>query len=299
MDLDLHLLDLRFETLRAKHPAKERRLMASLAASGQQLPVVVVAGETTGRFALVDGYKRVRALRQLHADIVRSTLWDLEPSEALLLERLMRTADSDGPVQQGWLLAELQQRFGLSHDELARRFGKSISWVSRRLGLIRELPESIQRAVREGELCAHVAARILVPLARANRDDACRLAEAIARAHLSSREAQRVYAGYLDAAEPGRELILAQPKIFLRAQQETALPATHAASPIEQLAGDLDALAGIARRARRRLDDGRLQRALVPDREHVAQVAALAKRHSAALFERIAAETQDAGRDHA
>ena len=37
--------------------------MASLASMGQQLPLVVVRSEEANRYVLVDGYKRVRALR--------------------------------------------------------------------------------------------------------------------------------------------------------------------------------------------------------------------------------------------
>jgi ParB-like chromosome segregation protein Spo0J len=295
VELDLHLLDLRFEGLRTKDLAKEQRLLASLARVGQQLPVVVVAGDELGRHVLVDGYKRVRVLRRLRVDTVLSTTWALDQADALLLERLMRTADPDGPLQQGWLLVELQERFGLTQGELARRFDKSASWVSRRLSLVRELPESIQTAVRDGRLSSHVATRLLVPLARAKRDDACRLGEAMARLGLSTRDAQRLHRGFLDSGTPGRALILEQPEVYLRAENEAKKPATHAPSPIEQMTGDLGALAGIAQRACRRLGDGRLRRALTPDREHVDRMAKLAQRQAQQLFERIQSEIAHAG----
>jgi hypothetical protein len=41
---------------------------------------------------------------------------------------------------------------------------RSVSWVSRRLALVRELPESIQEHVRRGEIVAHAAEKYLVPL---------------------------------------------------------------------------------------------------------------------------------------
>ena len=40
-----------------------------------ELPVVVVAGGDDGRYTLVDGYKRVRALIKLRWDTVRATCW--------------------------------------------------------------------------------------------------------------------------------------------------------------------------------------------------------------------------------
>ena len=40
--LEFHQLDRRWEHLRARQPQRERQLMASLAESGQQTPIVVV-----------------------------------------------------------------------------------------------------------------------------------------------------------------------------------------------------------------------------------------------------------------
>ena len=117
---------------------------------------------------LLDGYKRVRALERLGRDTVHATEWMLPEPEALLLERLMRTAEGESALEQGWLLRELSERFGLASTEIAKRFDKSPSWVSRRLALVRELPELIQERVRTGHLVAHAAMKHFVPLARAS-----------------------------------------------------------------------------------------------------------------------------------
>ena len=45
MQLEFHQLDRRWEHLRVRHPARQRRLLASLADTGQQSPIVVVAAE--------------------------------------------------------------------------------------------------------------------------------------------------------------------------------------------------------------------------------------------------------------
>jgi hypothetical protein len=54
-------------------------------------------------------------------------------------------------MREGWLLAELEQRFGFGLEELARQFDRSVSWVSRRLALVELLPNSVQQQVRTGE----------------------------------------------------------------------------------------------------------------------------------------------------
>ena len=64
MQLEFHQLDRRWEHLRVRHPARQGRLLASLADSGQQTPIVVVAAEDQAdRFVVIDGYKRIAALK--------------------------------------------------------------------------------------------------------------------------------------------------------------------------------------------------------------------------------------------
>jgi ParB family chromosome partitioning protein len=196
MELEFHQLDLRYEALRRRAPEREKRLLASLAEHGQQTPIVVVS-DPDGRHVVVDGYKRVRALKALKVDTLRATCWDLSQAEALLLERLMRCGEGDGPLEQAWLLRELHGRFALSQEELARRFDKSISWVCRRLALVQELPPEIQERVRGGEIVAHAAMKYLVPLARANRGDALKLVAALAGRRASSRQLGALYGASL------------------------------------------------------------------------------------------------------
>ena len=74
MQLEFHQLDRRWEHLRVRHPARQRRLLASLAEAGQQTPIVVVAAEgQADRYVVIDGYKRITALEQLGG--TRWTLW--------------------------------------------------------------------------------------------------------------------------------------------------------------------------------------------------------------------------------
>ena len=132
MELELHQLELRYEALAQARTGSRARAAGSLAELGQQLPIVVVS--EAARFIVIDGYKRVRALKRLARDTVRATDWQVPEVDALLLERRLRLRGEDA-LDQAWLLAELQERFGLSLEELARRFERSKSWVSRRLGV--------------------------------------------------------------------------------------------------------------------------------------------------------------------
>jgi len=66
MQLEFHQLDRRWEHLRVRHPARQRRRLGSLADAGQQTPIVVVADAgQPNRYLVIDGYKRLAALQQL------------------------------------------------------------------------------------------------------------------------------------------------------------------------------------------------------------------------------------------
>lgn len=286
MELELHQLTLRYEHLRKRHPSQERALLASLAEIGQQLPIVVVRQED--QFVLIDGYKRVRALRRLARDTVRATLWEVEEIEALLLERGLRRGSEDA-LDQAWLLAELKQRFGWSVEELVRRFEHSKSWVSGRLALLEALPAPIQQQVRVGTLSAHAAMKYLVPLARIDGEAARQLAAALAPMKPTTREVGALYNGWRSGTQRTRELILQTPQIYLQAQAAQSAPP---ASATERFLQDLGALGGIARRVHRVLEAGLLQQLLQGERLEVNEAFARANAELQRLIHRFELENR-------
>jgi ParB family chromosome partitioning protein len=250
MQLEFHQLDRRWEHLRVRHPARQRRLLASLAEAGQQTPIVVVAAEgSADRYVVIDGYKRIAALEQLGRDTVAAVVWPMSEAEAVLLERSLRLSEHETALEQGWLLAELEQRFGYGLDELARRFDRSVSWVSRRLALVEALPEAIQQQVREGKIPAQAAMKFLVPAARQSLEDCQRMAAIFAQHPCDTRAAGRLYAAWRQGSPAIRKRILDEPELFFKAQRREAKPSTTAA----ELLRDLEMVAAIINRAQRRL----------------------------------------------
>jgi len=127
MQLEFHQLDRRWEHLRIREPHRQRRLLASLAESGQQTPIIVVLIKDNGEsYLVIDGHKRIAALQQLGRDTVEATVWEMSEAEALLLDRSMRFSQQETTLEQGWLLSEMEQRFDYSLEELARRFDRSV-----------------------------------------------------------------------------------------------------------------------------------------------------------------------------
>jgi ParB/RepB/Spo0J family partition protein len=263
-------------------------LLASLADSGQQTPIVVVAAGPPDRYLVIDGHKRVAALEQLGRDTVEATVWAMSEAEALLLSRSLRFGPQESALEQGWLLAEMERRFGYGLDELARRFDRSPSWVSRRLALVELLPEAIQQQVREGRLAAQVAMKYLVPVARASADDCTRMAAAFVAQRCDTRQAGQLYTAWRQGTRAARERILAEPELFLKTQRSApeARPAA-----VEQVEHDLDMAIAILRRAGRRLGEA-LPEMTGPQRKQAQGQLENARRELARMTERIGKEQE-------
>jgi ParB/RepB/Spo0J family partition protein len=250
VELEFHQLDVRYERLRVRQPARERRLLASLADAGQQMPIVVVTAGSA--YVVVDGHKRVRCLRRLQRDTVGAVVWEMPEADALIFRQLLHTDATESALEQGWLLRTLHEDHQLALDALARRFDRSVSWVSRRLSLVRTLPEVVQQHVQAGRLVAHAAMKYFVPLARANERDCVRLAAAIAPHRLTTRQIGRLYQRYVTGPEATRELVLSDPWLVLRLTDDTPqAPVRPEASAPEALLADLHILGAVARRAAR------------------------------------------------
>ena len=249
MQLEFHQLDRRWEHLRVRHPVRQRRLLASLAEMGQQTPIVVVAAEgQADRYVVIDGYKRIAALEQLGRDTVEAVVWPMSEAAAVVLDRSLRLSEHETALEVGWLLTELERRFGYGLDELARRFDRSVSWVSRRLALVEVLPEAIQQQVREGKILAQVALKFLVPVARQSLEDCQRMAAIFAQHHCDTRESGQLYGAWRKGPPAVRQRILDDPELFFKTQRQEAKPTATA-----ELLRDLEMVAAIVNRTRRRL----------------------------------------------
>jgi ParB family transcriptional regulator, chromosome partitioning protein len=288
MQLELHQLDRRWEHLRVRDPHRHRRLLASLADSGQQTPIVVVVSkDNRDRYLVIDGHKRIAALQQLGRDTVEATVWPMSEAEALLLSRSLRFSPQESALEQGWLLAEMEHRFGYGLDELARRFDRSISWVSRRLALVELLPEAIQQQVREGKIAAQVAMKYLVPAARVSADDCTRMAAAFVEHRCDTRQAGQLYTAWRKGTRAVRERILAEPELLLKTQRQ---PATKPAA-VEQVERDLQMAIAILHRAGRRLAAA-MPEMTGPQQKQVQSRIESARRELARMAERIGKEQE-------
>lgn len=248
MEVDLHQLELRHRDLRIHDGEQRRRLIGSVAEIGQQVPVVVI--RDADRWVLIDGYLRVEALRRLHRDTAKATTWPVTEIEALVHHRHLAGAKRVA-LEDAWLLGRLREH-GLTMEQLARQLCRSTSWVSRRLGLLEALDGAAQDRVRAGTVPAHAAMKYLVPLARANKTHCAQLIAGLGDTRVSDRELGALYTAWKRADRAGRQRIVGEPLLVLRA---LAAMTDEPSDEVASLHNDLTVLAAVALRAGRRARD--------------------------------------------
>ena len=170
-------------------------LAASIRAQGIIQPLVVTP-EGEG-YAIVAGERRWRAARKAGLDavpvVIRQVADDRELLELALVENLQR---SDlNPIEEAEAYAALQEKFGLSQEEVANRVGKARTTVTNALRLLR-LPDEVLDLLREGRLTAGQARPLL---ALEDPEEQIRLADRAVRDGLTARDLERL------AAEPQPE----------------------------------------------------------------------------------------------
>jgi ParB family transcriptional regulator, chromosome partitioning protein len=227
LEVDLHLLELRFTSARLIEPQAVERLARSIERDGQIVPLIVVGSPDSSeagaqRLVLIDGYRRVAALRRLGRDRASVERWPCDLAEAVLGVLARTQSRSFTAIEEALLLRELTQGLGVSQREAALRCGRDVSWVNRRLKLLSALPEAAVAAVREGRLSTWSAARVIAPLARANSAHADRLLLAQKQAPLSTRDLGEWFEHYQKAKRSVRERMLDHPRLFLQALKERA-----------------------------------------------------------------------------
>jgi ParB family chromosome partitioning protein len=253
--VDLHRLDLRFAQMRLLEPRAVERLAASIERCGQLIACIAVP-DGDERLVLVDGYRRVAALRRLGRDTACIEPWTCELTQALLKVMAGAQGRPLAVLEEALLLRELVHGQGLSQHEVARRSGRDVSWVSRRLQLLCGLPDALLAAVRRGAVSTWAATRVLAPLARANAGHAAQLLVALEATPLSTRELQCWFEHYRVSSHSTRDHLVAHPRLFIEAWQardEQRADARLRDGPEGQCASELRQLLAIISRLRQRL----------------------------------------------
>jgi ParB family transcriptional regulator, chromosome partitioning protein len=187
-----------------------RELADSIKSTGVVQPIVV--RKIGARYQLVAGERRWRASLLANVQTVPAIVRDFSDKEALeiaLTENLLR--EDLNPVDVANAYKALQEKFGLSHEEIAERLGISRVAVTNTLRLLR-LPEPILSLIAKGELTAGHARPLL---ALTTEEDQIHAATIFLKHGLSVRQAEEwiARASTVSEAQPSPESKSEDPNI--------------------------------------------------------------------------------------
>jgi ParB-like chromosome segregation protein Spo0J len=257
MEFDLHRLELRFAAMRIIDAPAVQRLANSIQECGQLVECVAAGDPQAASLVLIDGYRRVAALRRLGRDTAQVQCWSCPVGEALAQVLARSGSRPFAPIEEAMLLRELIDANGLTQREAARNCARDVSWVQRRLVLLSELPEALLAAVRSAQVSSWAATRVFAPLARANKDHANRLLASLEAHPLSTRELRTWFDHYQGAQREQRDRMVEHPRLFIDSlkERERGRDAQRLRDgPERDVVGDLGQLGSLLERVRRRLE---------------------------------------------
>ena len=199
-EIELDLIDPNPLQPRREFPkAALDELAASIRSSGVVQPVLLRRADA--RYQLVAGERRWRAARLAGLQSLPAVIRDLSDSDALelaLTENLMR--EDLNPLEVARAYEILQQRFQLTHEQIAERLGATRSNVTNTLRLLK-LPSSVQEMIVDGQLSmGHARALITLDSHAAQ----ARFAGLIVNQGLSVRQVETMVAVHTSKKPPAR-----------------------------------------------------------------------------------------------
>lgn len=210
----------RFAPLRIVEPQAERTMLHSMEKYGQLSPVAVCR-IAPGEQELLDGFKRLRAARQLGLAELSARPFDVSIRAAkTTMLQLNRVGRAISGMEEALVVHSLHHEDGLNQVEIALLLNRHKSWVCRRLALIERLSDEAQQMIRLGLLPASFGAE-LAKLQRCNQD---LLLTAIREHHLTWRETRTVVKALQSEPQGKHEAILRDPRGSLLAPHQNACP---------------------------------------------------------------------------
>jgi ParB/RepB/Spo0J family partition protein len=206
----------RFAGLRIVEPQAERAMLHSMEKYGQLTPVAVCR-IAAGEQELLDGFKRLRAARQLGLAELSARSFDLSirAGKATMLQ-LNRVGRAISGMEEALVVHSLTHEDGLNQVEIALLLNRHKSWVCRRLALIERLSDEAQQTIRLGLLPASLGTE-LARLQRRNQD---LLLATIREHHLSCRETRTVVNALENEPRWKHEAILRDPRGSLLSSEQ-------------------------------------------------------------------------------
>jgi predicted transcriptional regulator len=260
-DIEISILDLRYEGYRMKNPALEGRLLASIAQRGIEEPLEGVRAADI--FILLNGFKRYRCARQLQIRTVPFSPLGEEEVGAIL--NLLRVSNDKtlSILEQARFLAELKQARGMSLSEIAESLSRSKAWVSMRLSLLAEMSDTVREKLFSGAFPVYAYMYVVRPFMRMNGvspQQIDQFVEALSGHKLSLREIEQLAHGFFRGPDSFRQQILSGNIALPLQRMKEVPPNSEGCSEFERLfLHDLELVQKYMQRIMGKSQDPRLQ----------------------------------------
>jgi ParB-like chromosome segregation protein Spo0J len=225
-----------------------RQMRQSLERRGQLTALTVYATADTG-LEIVDGFKRLRAARELGWSELRVREIGTDAIEAAAAIAILNEAHGLTELEEGWLCRLLHREYGLPQHEVGRWLGRHKSWVCRRLLLVEGLEEDVQVQVRLGLLAPRAASEI----ARLPRGNQRAASEVVTRRGLTAAQTARLVQTALGFPDAGTRTQWLHAALTAPEPLRREKPLTPATSPAEMLLRDIDMATRVSARIQARL----------------------------------------------
>jgi hypothetical protein len=206
-NIEISTIDLRYEGYRMQNKGREKALLCSIMENGIREALEGVDTEQ-GRI-LLDGFKRYRCAKKINLGIVPYRSIGNDEAEGII--RLMRTSNNKSLsiLEQARLIEDLRSVHNMGVMEIAQDLDRSKSWVSMRIGLIREISECVMEKMFKGAFPVYSYMYTLRQFIRMNcvKDDIDEFVESVAGRNLSIRAIERLAHGYFKGPPGFREQI--------------------------------------------------------------------------------------------
>jgi ParB family chromosome partitioning protein len=128
---------------------------------GNVAPVIVGAPQNNG-YPILTGSARLEACAQTGIrEIPAVMVQEQDEKEQLKLSLMLSTLqDEGGALSEGELISQLINECGVAPRELVRLLGKSKAWISKRMGLAKNLASAVKIMVTDGTLCPRSAEEV-------------------------------------------------------------------------------------------------------------------------------------------
>jgi predicted transcriptional regulator len=193
---DLSTFDLRYESYRMRNPTQEARLLASITERGIEEALEGV--DVEGRHILLNGFKRYRCAQKLSLSTVPYASLGGDAASGIIA--VLRTSNhrSLGILEQARFIEDLRSLHRLNVADIAETLSRSKAWVHMRLGLLKEMGETIREKIFSGAfpVYSYMYLKRFMRMNSTGQEELETFVGAVAGKKLSIREIEHLAHGY-------------------------------------------------------------------------------------------------------